>query len=374
MIIFCHLLNDNSGSPIVLRESIRALAGLGEDLMLFIGSQGRGALETAGVPIRRYWYRRSRFRLLTLFTYVASQVCLYRALSRNSRGASTVIYVNTLLPFGAALWARVHGRPIIYHIHEVSISPRLLQRFLVAMVEKTAGRVIYVSEDNRRRLPIANVPTAVVPNPVTPRIAELGFATPYSPRRTGRFVALMLASPRDFKGVPEFIALARSFVDRTDMQFVLVLNGDSAELARYLPPVSLPGNLELYPRTDAPEEFYAKADVLLNLSRVDQWIETFGLTIVEGMTFGLPVIVPPVGGPTEIIVDGQEGFLVDSRNAAALEHKILLLVNSPEHAMVMSVAARRRARDFTAKRFSYALQEQIGLLLSNASNPKNSNS
>lgn len=362
MIVFCHLLNDNSGSPIVLREAIRALTDLNEEAVLFVGSHGRGTLETAGVPIRRYWYRRSRYRLLTLLTYVASQVLLYRALSKAHLSADAVIYVNTLLPFGAALWARRNGRPILYHIHEVSISPRPLQHFLVAIVERTAKRAIFVSNDNCVRLPVANVPTAVVPNPVAPHIAKLGFSTPYSPRRSGKFVALMLASPRDFKGVPEFLGLASHLADCTNMNFVLVLNGDAKEVTQYLSQYKLPGNIEIHPRTNTPEHFYAKADVLLNLSRVDQWIETFGLTIVEAMAFGLPVIVPPVGGPTELVDEGKEGFLIDSRDAPALEEKIRMLANAPEQAMAMSKAARCRVRDFTVDRFSRSLREQIALL------------
>jgi len=371
MIVFCHLLNDNSGSPIVLREAIRALTDAGEEAVLFVGSQGRGALETAGVPIHRYWYRRSRYRLLTLLTYATSQVLLYRALSRARLSADAVVYVNTLLPFGAALWARRHGRPILYHIHEVSISPRPLQRFLVAMVEKTAGRAIFVSEDNCARLPVAKVPTAVVPNPIAPHIAERAFVTPYTPRRTGRFVALMLASPRDFKGVPEFLGLASRLAGCKDVHFALVLNGDTTEVAQYLAKYRLPGNVEIQPRTNTPEDFYAEADVLLNLSRVDQWIETFGLTIIEAMAFGLPVIVPPVGGPTELVDEGKEGFLVDSRDATALEQRIRTLANSPEQAMAMSKAARRRVRDFTAKNFSRALREQISIV-SGASNSRDS--
>ena len=39
MIVFCHLLNDNSGSPTVLRETIRALSDDdGEEIQLFVGS------------------------------------------------------------------------------------------------------------------------------------------------------------------------------------------------------------------------------------------------------------------------------------------------------------------------------------------------
>ncbi|MBB5723917.1 glycosyltransferase involved in cell wall biosynthesis [Loktanella ponticola] len=343
----------------VLRQTIRAVRGAGHDAMLCVGSQGRGCLEDAGVPIRRYWYRRSRFRILTLFTFVASQLMLYRLLSRSKLPKDAVIYVNTLLPFGAALWGRMHGHRVITHVHEVSISPSPLRKFLVGMQQRCADRLIYVSRDNRDRLPIADVPQAVVPNPVAPEIATLGANTPYMSRRSGQFEVLMLASPRDFKGVPEFVALARSFEAHPDIMFTLVLNGDATEVARYVPAVKRPSNLGLHPRTEAPEHFYATADILLNLSRPDEWVETFGLTLVEAMAFGVPVIGPPVGGPVEIITHGKEGYLCDGRDASRLHALVAGLAQDPTLARSMSEAARTRASDFTMSQFTANLAAQL---------------
>lgn len=356
MIVFCHLLNDSSGSPVILREAINALAAVDPDRILFIGSQGRGTLEMTDVPIRRYWYRRSRFRPVTLVTYALSQVALYRALSQAHLPANALIYVNTLLPFGAALWARRNGHPVLYHSHEVTISPALLCRFLVNMVEKTACRVLYVSNDHRARLQIKRVPHAVVPNPIAPRIAAKGFATAYAPRRTGQFLALMLASPRDFKGVREFLALAERLATRDDIRFHLVLNADAREIEHYLPAATRPSNLTVFPRVSDPGRFYATADVLLNLSRVDLWVETFGLTLIEAMAFGVPVIAPPVGGPAEIVTHGREGYCIDSRDGNVLQAAVLELAANPDRAMAMSQAARTRAGEFTFNSFAKTLR------------------
>lgn len=360
MIVFAHLLNDNSGSPIVLREVIRCLSQR-EDALLFVGSQGRGRLEESEARIVRYWYRRSRFRIVTLFTYALSQAMLYRALSRNRAliPVDAVIYVNTLLPFGAALWGRRHGRRVVYHVHEVSISPAPLRRFLVSVAQRTAARVIYVSADNRARLPIPGAPSAVAPNAVSPELAEAGRNAVYAPRRSGRFEILMLASPRDFKGVPEFLALALALIDREDIAFRLVLNGDPGEVERYLPPAARPGNVTVAPRTNAPAALYAQADLLVNLSRVDQWIETFGMTLLEAMCFGAPVIAPPVGGPVEIVRDGVEGYLIDSRDGAALKDAVLRLADDPELALSLSARARRRAAEFSVQEFSARLRREL---------------
>lgn len=362
MIVFCHLLNDRSGSPIILRDAIGVLVPDGKQGMLFVGSQGRGALEAVNTPIHRYWYRRSRFRFLTLFSFMFSQACLYRALTKAGLPKNSIIYVNTLLPFGAAIWARRNQSQVLYHIHESSISPRLLQRFLVLVAEKTANFTIFVSEDNRKRMLVNGVRSAVVSNPISAQIVEVGNVTPYAPRRSGKFEILMLASPREFKGVPEFIKLARCLVERHDIHFTLVLNGGAREIEEYTLHGALPTNIDVHPRTDAPERFYAKGDILLNLSRIDQCVETFGLTLVEGMAFGLPVIAPPVGGPTEIITDGREGYLIDSRDSAKLEQTIRFIADSPDLAEKLSIAARSRAAQFNLSRFAESLRTQIDKL------------
>ncbi len=58
MIVFAHLLNDQSGSPRVLSLAIAALARKGDGGRLFVGSDGSGILDDAGIETTRYWYRR----------------------------------------------------------------------------------------------------------------------------------------------------------------------------------------------------------------------------------------------------------------------------------------------------------------------------
>ena len=42
-----------------------------------------------------------------------------------------------------------------------------------------------------------------------------------------------------------------------------------------------------------------------------QFNEPFGLVVIEAMEYGIPVIATNHGGPTEIITEGKDGFLVD---------------------------------------------------------------
>jgi glycosyltransferase involved in cell wall biosynthesis len=362
VIVFCHLLNDRSGSPTVLRSTLDALDA-SEQGLLFVGSQGRGVLDKAGVRTRRYWYRRSRYRLITLFTFFVSQLALYRALSRaNDIPRDAVVFVNTLLPFAAMLWGRRTGRRVVVHVHEVSITPGALRRFLTSCAGRSADLLLYVSNDHRARLPIEGPPALIVPNPVDP--ALVARADGHAPRQDQqRFRILMLASLRGYKGISEFMALAEGLQKRTDISFDLVLNAEEDDVAAFARHHSDTANVTIHPRTDDPAHFYSRADLVLNLSRVNEWVETFGLTLVEAMAFGLPVIAPPVGGPVEIVTHGTDGYCIDSRDVAALREAVLKLADDPETYKAMARAARKRAQDFSFEAYAAALRAALNTLV-----------
>ena len=53
-------------------------------------------------------------------------------------------------------------------------------------------------------------------------------------------------------------------------------------------------------------------NLVLNLSRPNECIDTFGLTLVEALSLDYPVIAPSIGGPLEIVKHGYNGFLINS--------------------------------------------------------------
>ena len=175
------------------------------------------------------------------------------------------------------------------------------------------------------------------------------------------FKVLMLASLRDYKGVPEFLALAGRVAGHTDIRFDLVLNDGETAIERYFSAIAVPANVTIHPRTADPAAHYARASLVLNLSRPDLWVETFGLTLLEAMAFGVPVIAPPVGGPVELVDEGREGFLIDSRNGDELVDKVLQLADDETLCLQLSEAARSKAARFSPAAFAQALREVVAL-------------
>jgi len=84
---------------------------------------------------------------------------------------------------------------------------------------------------------------------------------------------------------------------------------------------------------------YQAADIVVNPSVS----ESFGISMVEGMACGIPVVGATVGGMRETIVDGVTGSLVAPEDAEALAGAIIDIWADPVRARRMSEAGRARA-------------------------------
>jgi glycosyltransferase involved in cell wall biosynthesis len=70
--------------------------------------------------------------------------------------------------------------------------------------------------------------------------------------------------------------------------------------------------------------------------------ELLGLTLLEAMASGTPVIASRLGGIPEIVEDGVTGFLVPPGDVAALRERLAYLLDRPRLAAEMGAAARER--------------------------------
>lgn len=95
---------------------------------------------------------------------------------------------------------------------------------------------------------------------------------------------------------------------------------------------------------DTLRYYYSAGNVVVTTP----WYEPFGLTPLEGMACGRPVIGSAVGGITYTIADGKTGFLVPPRDPHTLAARLYQLMMEPERAERMELAARQRVeQEFT---------------------------
>ncbi|WP_406076429.1 glycosyltransferase [Micromonospora sp. NBC_00858] len=93
--------------------------------------------------------------------------------------------------------------------------------------------------------------------------------------------------------------------------------------------------------------WYRSADLLV----AAPWYEPFGLTPLEAMACGVPVVGTAVGGIRDTVVDGTTGLLVPARDPRALAAAIQRLLNDRIRRFSYATAARERVRS----RYSWAV-------------------
>jgi glycosyltransferase involved in cell wall biosynthesis len=73
-----------------------------------------------------------------------------------------------------------------------------------------------------------------------------------------------------------------------------------------------------------------------------EWYETFGLTLVEAFAHGRPVIASRIGGMTEIVSNGEDGFLVPPGNILALRERMIWMAENRRQAVDLGVSGRQK--------------------------------
>jgi glycosyltransferase involved in cell wall biosynthesis len=79
-------------------------------------------------------------------------------------------------------------------------------------------------------------------------------------------------------------------------------------------------------------------DVLVQPS---SWAEGFGLTCIEAMALGKPVIATDVPGPADIIDHEKTGFLIPSNNPEAMAEAVIKLIENPPLSQSLAIAGKQ---------------------------------
>jgi glycosyltransferase involved in cell wall biosynthesis len=92
--------------------------------------------------------------------------------------------------------------------------------------------------------------------------------------------------------------------------------------------------------------------------------EGFGIVYLEGMAFGLPAIGTTTGAASEIITNGETGFLIQPDDAQALASHLAALLADSDRLAKMSINALKRYQqqprwNETAGQIRQFLQAQI---------------
>lgn len=134
------------------------------------------------------------------------------------------------------------------------------------------------------------------------------------------------------KGFPELMEALKIVKQHTNNIYCLVFGAGKISFdSESLPPIRFTGQL------NAKE--LAKVYSASNLFLIPSLHEAFGLTAIEAMACGTPVIGFNTGGITDSVIEGTSGWLVQNGNSRQLAQKIIYLEQNRSDVEQISLSA-----------------------------------
>lgn len=101
--------------------------------------------------------------------------------------------------------------------------------------------------------------------------------------------------------------------------------------------------------------YYKTADLFLLTSNY----EGYGMSVVEAMTAGCPVIMTDVGCAGEVLLNGDNGLVIPIADGQKLEETVLKLINEPEFAKKLGERAKESVLNLPGKEQNLTLYQMV---------------
>lgn len=173
----------------------------------------------------------------------------------------------------------------------------------------------------------------------------------------GRFVLGILARIEPYKGHKHILEAVRALTDQgREVQLLIAGTGDfEPELREYALELGIGSRVSFLGFQSDVAGFLSVLDLQLNAS---YGTETSSLSILEGLSMGLPAVVSTYGGNPWLIDDGQDGLLFENRNSGHLAQCIARLMDEPDTLKAMSDKAVEIFQSrFTAEIFARNIEK-----------------
>lgn len=149
------------------------------------------------------------------------------------------------------------------------------------------------------------------------------------------------------KGVYLIPEIAKNVLQRIRAKFLIVGDGPEKDnLKSQIARLKLQNYIEFAGWRNNLENVYSLIDLLLLPSEE----ESFPQVVLEAFSYGVPVVASNVGGVRELVVDGNNGFLINSFNAGMFAEAIVNIAENRSNYHNFSKAAINESLEFSLEK------------------------
>ncbi len=268
-----------------------------------------------------------------------------------------LLHAHYAIPHATSAWIAKemlgadHRLPIITTLHGTDItlvgqerSFLEITRFSILRSDGVTAVSRYLQEETVRHFGVPMQTIEVIPNFVDPQLYSRDVYPCHKSALlgTGEKLVMHISNFRAVKRVRDVVRIFERISRTVPSRLVLIGDGpDRSEAADEARALAVDDRVIFLGKQDSVAELLACADLFLLPSAS----ESFGLSALEAMASGVPVIATAVGGVPEVVSDGVTGVL---RPLGAIEEMAeagIALLRDPQRWQEMSRAAREAAAE-----------------------------
>ena len=287
----------------------------------------------------------------SLYKYFSFVNILILALYKMIVIRPAVCYI-TLTPTGSAffkdsiilLFLKLFRKPIIVHFHGkgitdwVNTKPKWVKNYYKRVLNKTQLIVLGKSLIDDVKIGYKQNPI-VLPNGI-PTIKYKS----HIPIDTSYFKIIFLSNLMKAKGILDFVESMKLLLKKNKnfKAYIIGASGDISieNIKQILINYELQNCVEVLGPLYGEEKYkyLSNADVLVFPTQS----EAFGLVILEAMQVGIPIISTNEGCISEIIEDGENGFIIEKNNTLQIVDRLEMLIHNP--ALRMQIGEKNKIK------------------------------
>jgi len=283
-----------------------------------------------------------------------------------------LIHAHYAIPHAACAWL---AREIMAEKHDVGIVTTLhgtditlvgqdpsyfsITKFSIERSDAVTAVSHYLREETYRAFGCTDCDIAVIPNFVN---LEEFRPDPVAARaRAGSEKVLMhISNMRAVKRLPDIVRIFAKVQAALPARLMLVGDGPERDAAvREAEVLGVSSRVRCLGKVDDVAAALRAADLYLLPSQT----ESFGLSALEAMATGVPVIGTNVGGLPEVVEHGVTGFLGEVGDVDGLARGAIDLLKDPDAWHAASTAARARAARFDTRTVVPRYEELYGAVV-----------
>lgn len=283
------------------------------------------------------------------------------------RNQINLLYAHWWIPGGLIAWlvSYCSGVPYVLTVHGSDISllgefswAKAIARRVLSRARQITTVSTFLAQKIIRLIGSEISKIAIFPMPVDPNKfyrAEQKSPRLFSLLAVGRLVPL--------KGYDQLIEATKILIEqRLEVRALIIGSGpDEGRLKSLIDKYNLGSIIQIIPNQPHNElnNYYNQADIFIfpSLTEPGGRQEGLGLTILEAMAAGLPVIASQTGGVPDVVRHEENGLLVPEKNPRAIAEAIVRLRADKDLRLHLSQNAQKIVQEnFTADRIAARLK------------------